>query len=209
MYCPAHFAESRPETLHALMRARPLATLVTQSDNGLNADHIPFVLELPDDGPALLRGHVARANPMWKTLRGETDALAIFQGPDAYITPSWYPSKREHGKAVPTWNYVTVHAHGPLRVIEDADWLRRQVEALTRQQESAFAAPWAVIDAPADYLDKMLGAIVGIELTVVALEGKWKTSQNQPEANRAGAAQGLRALGSAEAQAMAALIERS
>lgn len=209
MYCPAHFAESRPEALHALMRARPLATLVTLGEGGLVADHIPFVLELPADGPALLRGHVARANPMWKTLRSDVAALAIFQGPDAYVTPNWYPTKREHGKAVPTWNYVTVHARGPLRVIEEAGWLRRQIEALTQQQEAAFANPWAVADAPADYVDKMLGAVVGIELTIASLTGKWKTSQNQPAENRAGAARGLRELDSAEAAAMAALIERT
>lgn len=209
MYCPAHFAESRPEVLHALMRARPLATLITLGSSGLNADHLPLVLEAPADGPAVLRGHVARANPMWQSLCGEVEALAVFHGPESYITPSWYPSKQEHGKAVPTWNYVTVHARGPLRVVDDADWLRRHLEALTRQQESAFAEPWAVSDAPADYLEKMLGAIVGVELTVTALHGKWKTSQNQPEANRTGAAQGLRNLGDAEAAAMAALIERA
>ncbi|MBI2308700.1 MAG: FMN-binding negative transcriptional regulator [Rhodocyclales bacterium] len=208
MYCPAHFDESRPEVLHALMRARPLATLVTLGSGGLNADHLPLVLETPAAAPATLRGHVARANPMWKSLCGEVEALAVFHGPDSYITPSWYPSKKEHGKAVPTWNYVTVHARGPLRVVDDADWLRRHLEALTRQQEAAFAEPWAVSDAPADYLEKMLGAIVGVELTITSLHGKWKTSQNQPEANRAGVVQGLRNLDSAPAAAMATLVER-
>lgn len=209
MYCPAHFAEARPETLHALMRARPLATLVTMGSNGLNADHIPLMLEMPGDGPAVLRGHVARANPMWQLLQSNVEALAIFHGPQAYVTPSWYPTKREHGKAVPTWNYITVHARGALRVIEEANWLRQHLATLTRQQESGFAEPWAVADAPTDYIDKMLGAIVGIELTISALQGKWKTSQNQPQENRSGAAQGLRELGSADAAAMAALIERA
>jgi transcriptional regulator len=208
MYCPAHFAESDPVVLHELIRARPLATLVTLTTDGLAADTIPFVLDTPAAGPAILRGHVARANPVWRTLAPGVDALAVFHGPESYISPSWYPSKREHGKAVPTWNYVAVHARGPLRVIDDADWLRGQIEALTTQRESALAEPWAVTDAPADYVEKMLGAIVGIELTVGSLQGKWKTSQNQPEANRAGAAQGLRGLASAEADAMAALIER-
>lgn len=208
MYCPAHFEESRPEVLHALMRARPLATLITLGSSGLNADHLPLALETPADGPAVLRGHVARANPMWQSLCGEVEALAVFHGPESYITPSWYPSKREHGKAVPTWNYVTVHARGRLRVVEETGWLRQHLEALTRQQESAFAEPWTISDAPADYVEKLLGAIVGVELTVNALAGKWKTSQNQPAANRAGAAQGLRAIGGDEATAMADLIER-
>lgn len=208
MYCPAHFEESRPQVLQALMLARPLATLVTIGEGGLVADHIPLLLAVADDGTTQLHGHVARANPMWRTLHDEAEALAIFQGAASYISPSWYPGKREHGKAVPTWNYVTVHVHGRLRAIEDAQWLRRQIETLTRQQEGRFAEPWAVSDAPADYIEKMLGAIVGIELTVTSLQGKWKTSQNQPPANRRGAAQGLRELGGDDAKAMADLIER-
>lgn len=210
MYCPAHFAESRPEVLHALLHSHPLATLVTMGGigdlPGLNADHIPMILETAADGTLVLRGHVARANPMWKTVRTDVEAIAIFQGPQAYITPSWYPTKREHGKAVPTWNYVTVHARGPLRIVHEADWLRAQVETMTRQQEAVFAEPWAVSDAPADYIEKMLAAIVGIELTIGTLEGKWKVSQNQPEENRTGAVQGLCALGKSE---IAGLIERA
>ena len=209
MYCPAHFAESRPEALHALMREHPLATLVTMGEAGLNADHVPLILETAADGSAVLRGHVARANPMWKTVRTDLEALAIFHGPEAYITPSWYPAKREHGKAVPTWNYAVVHARGPLRIIHDADWLRTQVESLTQRQETAFAEPWAVSDAPADYIEKMLAAIVGIELALTSLEGKWKASQNQPEGNRGGAAQGLQALGTDDALRMAQLIIRN
>jgi transcriptional regulator len=209
MYCPAHFSESRPEALHALMREHPLATLVTMGEAGLNADHVPLILETAADGSAVLRGHVARANPMWKTVRTDLEALAIFHGPEAYITPNWYPTKREHGKAVPTWNYAVVHARGPLRIIQDADWLRTQVESLTQRQESAFAEPWAVSDAPADYIEKMLAAIVGIELALTSLEGKWKASQNQPEGNRGGAAQGLQALGTDDALRMAELVTRN
>lgn len=205
MYCPAHFAESQPEMLHALMREHPLATLVTMGESGLNADQVPLILDTASDGNSVLRGHVARANPMWKTLHTDIAALAIFHGPEAYITPSWYPTKREHGKAVPTWNYAVVHARGPLRIIHDADWLRTQVESLTQVQESAFADPWAVSDAPADYIEKMLAAIVGIELSVTALEGKWKASQNQPEDNRDGVIAGLRECGQKDA---AALIRR-
>ena len=205
MYCPAHFSESRPEALHALMREHPLATLVTMGESGLNADHVPLILETAADGSAVLHGHVARANPMWKTLRADVEALAIFHGPEAYITPSWYPTKREHGKAVPTWNYAVVHARGPLRIIHDADWLRTQVESLTQRQESAFAEPWAVSDAPADYIEKMLAAIVSIEIAVKSLEGKWKSSQNQPEGNRDGVIAGLCESGKTDA---AALIKR-
>ena len=153
-----------------------------------------------------LIGHVARANPIWRT---PGPAVLVFQGPDAYVSPSWYPGKREHGKVVPTWNYAVVHARGPLRIIHDADWLRTQVESLTQRQESAFAEPWAVSDAPADYIEKMLAAIVGIELRLTSLEGKWKTSQNQPEGNRGGAAQGLQALGTDDALRMAELVTRN
>ena len=205
MYCPAHFAETRQDALHALISEHPLATLVTMGDQGLNADQIPLILETADDGSRVLRGHVARANPVWKTLRADINALAIFHGPEAYITPSWYPTKREHGKAVPTWNYAVVHARGPLRVIHDADWLRTQVESLTQTQESALAEPWVVSDAPADYIEKMLAAIVGIELTLTSLEGKWKSSQNQPEGNREGVIAGLCERGKTDA---AALIKR-
>ena len=207
MYCPAHFAESRPDALHALMRAHPLATLVTMGEAGLNADHVPLILETAADGSGVLRGHVARANPMWKTLNRDFEALAVFHGPEAYISPNWYPTKQENGKAVPTWNYVTAHVRGPLQIFESPEWLREQVAALTLKQESPFSAPWTVTDAPAEYIDQMLRAIVGIELTIRSIGGKWKTSQNQPETNQRGAAQGLRELGTADAAAMAALIE--
>lgn len=206
MYCPTHFAESRPAALHALMRSHPLATLVTVADGVPDANHLPLSLETAADGRTVLRGHVARANPLWKTASDGAPALAIFHGPDAYITPSWYPTKREHGKAVPTWNYATVHARGPLHFIDDADWLRAHLDTLTQAQESAFAEPWAVRDAPADYFEKMLGAIVGVEMTVSSLEGKWKMSQNQPDENRSGIVTGLRASGSTTAAAVAALV---
>lgn len=205
MYCPAHFAESQPDVLHALMREHPLATLVTVGSDGPDANHVPLHLETAADGRTVLRGHVARANPVWQIAEDDIAALAIFHGPEAYITPSWYPTKREHGKAVPTWNYATVHARGSLRFIHAPDWLRAQVEALTQQQESSFSERWSVSDAPDDYIEKMLSAIVGVELTITSLQGKWKVSQNQPAENRAGAASGLSNLGRADA---AALIRR-
>lgn len=206
MYNPKHFEEPRLDVMRALIQARPLATLVTLSPAGLSANHIP--LHLRDDGSqyGVLVGHVARANPIWKDHRMDVDALAIFQGPDAYITPSDYATKRETGKVVPTWNYAVVHASGPLRVIDEPDWVRAQLEALTEQNEAQFAEPWQVGDAPRDYTDKLVGAIVGIEIPIALLAGKWKVSQNQPEANRAGVIAGLTGRGDAEAAAMAALV---
>lgn len=202
MYRPAHFAEDRVEVLQALMREHPFATLASQADGELVADHLP--LRLSADGTRLL-GHVARANPLWRAAAGQ-QVLVVFQGPQAYVSPSWYPSKREHGKAVPTWNYVVAHAHGRLAAIEDASRLRSLLEDLVTHQESGFAEPWRISDAPPDYVDKMLSAIVGIEITITSLAGKWKLSQNQPEANRVGVIAGLRQRGTDVADAMAALI---
>lgn len=205
MYLPAHFEESRSEVLHALLRAQPFATLVTQGADGVTADHLPLHLE-PGVGPCgALQGHVARANPLWQQA-ADSEVLAIFHGPQAYVTPSWYPGKREHGKAVPTWNYVVVHARGRLRAIDDAAWLRRQLEALVARHEAGFAEPWQIADAPPDYIDRMLTAIVGIEIVITSLVGKWKISQNQPAANRAGVVAGLRERGTADALAMAELV---
>lgn len=201
MYLPAHFAETRIEVLHALIRERPFATLVTQGKAGPVADHLP--LHLTPDG--LLQGHVARANPIWKNA-ADTEVLAIFHGPQAYVTPSWYATKREHGRAVPTWNYVVVHARGRLRAIDDPVWLRRQLDDLVERHESGFDHPWRVGDAPADYIDKMLAAIVGVEILVGELGGKWKTSQNQPAMNREGVVTGLRQQGTTDSLAMAALV---
>lgn len=208
MYCPAHFEETRSEVLHALMRARPLATLVTQGQDGFDANHIPLLLDTTTGKFGNLRGHVARANPLWQKVGADGTALAIFHGPEGYVTPNWYPSKRETGKAVPTWNYAVVHAHGRLRVIDDAAWLRAQVTALTAQQEVALPHPWLVADAPADYVEKMLGAVVGIELEITRLVGKWKTSQNQPPQNRAGVVDGLRERGTPDDLAMADLVAK-
>lgn len=207
MYCPKHFDEPRSEILHALMRARPLATLVTHAADGLDANHIP--LHLADDPLPLgtLRGHVARANPLWRAAGAGAEVLAIFHGPEGYITPAWYPSKAETGKAVPTWNFAVVHAHGRLRAVDDAAWLRAHLDALTARQEAAFAAPWHVADAPADYTDKLIGAVVGIEIEITRLSGKWKTSQNQPPRNRDGVVAGLRARGTPDDPQMAALVE--
>jgi transcriptional regulator len=192
MYRPPAFREDRPELLHAAIRAHPLATLVTHGLSGLTANLVPFTLVPGADGPDLLRAHLAKANPQLADLRAGGEALVIFQGPQAYITPSWYPSKHEHGKVVPTWNYILVQAHGRPRVIDDAEWLRAQIDALTTLQEADRDDPWAVADAPADYVAAQLKGIAGVEIAVERIEGKWKASQNQPAANHEGVVAGLR-----------------
>jgi transcriptional regulator len=195
MYLPPHFKEERPEVLRALMAGFPLAALVTLGADGLTANHIPLLYD-PEPSPrGTLRGHLARANRQWQDFQREVDVLAIFQGPQAYISPNWYLTKQEHGRVVPTWNYATVHAYGRLTVFSDAQRLRRFLDALTATHEAAQAKPWAPADAPPDYIDSLLGAIVGIEIAVTRLEGKWKVSQNQVLQNRDGVAEGLESLG--------------
>lgn len=207
MYIPTQFDEPRSDVLHELIRAHPLATLITLGAQGLEANPIPLLLRQDGSPFGTLVGHVARANPLWREFDASVDALAVFQGPQAYITPSWYATKQQTGKVVPTWNYAVVQARGPLRAIEDPAWLRALLGELTAQQEAARPAPWSVDDAPRDYVDALLRAIVGIEIPVTRLSGKWKVSQNQPAANRAGVAAGLTADGDAGAAAMARLVE--
>lgn len=206
MYQPSHFVESRSEVLQALVSSQPLSTLVTLSAEGLVADQIPLLLRAGQGPHGTLVGHVARGNPLWRATQFDTPVLAIFQGPQHYISPSWYPTKHENGKAVPTWNYVVVQARGILRVHDDAAWIRAQVTQLTEQQEAGYKAPWAVADAPTDYIDKMLQAIVGISIEVTQWSGKWKVSQNQPEVNRSGVISQLGAQTGDRAEAMAALV---
>jgi transcriptional regulator len=192
MYLPAHFSEARPDVLRAFVRDHPLGLLVTQNRaGGIDANSVPFILDADGEGPGVLRAHVARANALWSTARNDVDTLVVFQGPQGYVSPAWYPSKAEHGKVVPTWNYLMVQARGRLRAIEDRAWLRAFVTRLTNLHEGPRSAPWAVTDAPADYIETMLGAIVGIELTLSSLVGKWKVTQNRSVADRAGVAAGL------------------
>jgi transcriptional regulator len=178
MYQPAHaqFIERRADRLHQLLREYPFGTLVTQTERGVEANHVPFLL---DDSQRKLTAHVPRANPVWKDLGHSV--LVIFQGPNAYISPSWYVSKQMHGKAVPTWNYAVVHLRGVARAIEDRHWLRSHLEELTETHERRLDHPWAVADAPADYIDKLLGAIVGIEIEISQMEGKFKLGQNRSQ----------------------------
>jgi transcriptional regulator len=190
LYLPTHFNETRIEVLHALMREHPLATLVAVNDSGLVANHLPMRIG-PEPAPGILRGHIARANPLWKDYRSDIEALAIFQGPQTYISPALYPSKQATGEVVPTWNYAVVHARGTLRFIHDADWLRDFVSSLTDEHEAKRSQPWKVTDAPAPYVDKMLGLIVGFELSISSLIGKWKLGQNRTKTDREGLVQGL------------------
>lgn len=207
MYIPKPFEESRVEVMHALIRAYPLATLVVHASSGLDANHIPFHLsELPAPF-GTLQGHIARANPLMGEVAAGTEALAVFHGPASYITPSWYATKMETGKVVPTWNYAVVHAYGVLRVVDNAPWLRAQLGALTDHNEASFADPWAVTDAPADHVEKIMAAIVGVEMVITKLLGKWKVSQNQPEKNQIGVIAGLKERGTPQSEAMAALVE--
>jgi transcriptional regulator len=193
MYRPPAFREDRRDVLHEAIRAHPLATLVTSGSSGLVANLIPFTLAGDIIGGDVLRAHLARANSQLEDLREGTEALVIFQGPQAYITPSWYATKQEHGRVVPTWNYVVVQAWGKPKMLDDSAWLLDQVNELTDQQEQSRETPWSVVDAPESFIASQLKGIVGIEIPVDRIEGKWKASQNQPAANRATVVSGLKA----------------
>ena len=206
MYLPKHFAEPSVEVMHDLIRAHPLSTLITMTADGIEANHIPLLLSAQPGPFGTLYGHVARANPLWQEYQKDCEILAVFSGPNAYISPTWYATKKEHGKVVPTWNYAVTHAYGTLRVIDDAEWLRSHLTALTAKNEANLPTPWAVEDAPHDYTEKMISAVVGIEITITRLIGKWKVSQNQPAQNRETVIQALNTSSEAQAVSMATLI---
>jgi transcriptional regulator len=205
MYQPPAFREDRPEVQHALIRKHPLGLLITSGPAGLLANLFPFLLDAGGAEKGTLRLHMARANPQWRELEAVEECLVVFQGPQDYVTPSWYATKRETGKVVPTWNYATVHAWGRPRVMNDDAWLRKQIEDLTASREAQRAAPWAVSDAPEDFVAMQMRAIVGIEIPILRIEGKWKMSQNRPAADRAGVIAGFREAGD---EAIADLIEK-
>lgn len=207
MYIPKHFEEPSVEVMHDLIRNYPLATLVTLSTNGLNANHIPLHLSVSPGPYGTLQGHVARSNPMLDDINTGQETLVIFHGPNAYITPSWYPTKNESGKVVPTWNYAVVHAYGNLRILDNAEWLHAQLEMLTNQNEAQFSEPWAVSDAPTEFTEKLMVSIVGIEMEIIKLLGKWKISQNQPIQNQDGVTQGLSTGKQPGASEMAKLVK--
>jgi transcriptional regulator len=197
MYQPPAFREDRFEVQHALIRAHPLGLLITAGPGGLMANAVPFLVYADGSERGTLRAHVSRANPQWRELAAVEECLVVFQGRQKYITPSWYATKRETGKVVPTWNYITVHAWGRPQAISDTAWLRRQIDDLTLQQEGGLPDPWKVTDAPADFVAAQIKGIVGIEIPIGRIEGKWKVSQNRTEVDRAGVVAGLREQGEA------------
>ena len=215
MYLPSHFQESRPEVLHELLRAHPLGLLVTQNTaadaNGfqpLQTDSIPFMLDAARGPHGTLVAHVARANPLWRVARVDAESVVVFQGAQAYVSPAWYPTKAETGKVVPTWNYVMAEVRGRLRVVDDVAWVRQLVSTLTDRHEAQRASvpgepqAWKVSDAPSDYVAAMQRAIVGIEIEIASIKGKWKASQNRSAADRAGVAAGLARIGEADMAAL-------
>ena len=210
MYLPEHFAEHRAEELQRIMRDFPLGTIVTHTGRGLDANHIPFELDAQRGACGTLQGHIARANPLWTEVPSASEVLVIFRGHDGYISPSWYPSKHETHRHVPTWNYEVVHAHGKLRIIDDERFVRGVLARLTRRHEAAESHPWKMGDAPAEYLDQMLKMIVGIEVEISRLEGKRKLGQNRDARDLEGAVRALRDRGQTElASVMAGATSRS
>jgi transcriptional regulator len=208
MYLPAHFAITDTAPLYDLIQTDSLGLLTTQENGQVFADPIPFFLTQLND-KAVLHCHVARANPVWQRLEKNAHAMVVFQGPTSYVSPSYYPSKKEHGKVVPTWNYAVVQARGQAKVMHDPAWLHAHVSANTNRHESRVGSDWKVTDAPTEYIDTMLKAIVGLVIPVEQLIGKFKVSQNQPRANRLGAAEALRKHTDEHSQLMAQLIEQA
>lgn len=203
MYLPEQFRETDVDVMHELIRSFPLATVITFGDRGIEANHIPIVLDREPTPLGCLRGHVARNNMLWREHPADAEALFVFQAENSYITPSWYASKALDGKVVPTWNYACVHARGLLKIIDDPGWLLRQLEQLTAHNETLRSQPWSVSDAPTEYTNKLLAAIVGFEVVITDLQGKWKVSQNRPARDRQSVIAGLEGSGQT---AMARLI---
>jgi transcriptional regulator len=209
VYVPKQNEETRVDIMHALIRSHPLGMWVTLGDHELVANHIPFEIS-PEGGEfGTLVGHVARANPIWSRAHSEVMDLVTFQGPQSYITPSWYPSKHEHGKAVPTWNYAVVHVYGVPSFIEDRAWLYDHVSSLTKRHEASQSLPWSVSDAPAEFTERMIGAIVGVEIPIQKLIGKWKMSQNRSESDQLGVVAGLMGREDAQSDDVARMIQKS
>ena len=208
MFQPHVFREDRPAVMHDLIRRYPFGMLVSSVTGDLAADHLPFVLHEGGNRLGALHGHIGVGNPIVRSACHPCDVLTVFQGPQGYVSPSWYPSKATHGKVVPTWNYVVVHARGVLRLRKDQDWLLGHLDDLTQMQESARAAPWSVSDAPRDFIARQLRGLVGLEIEITELEGVWKASQNKTVEDAAGVAAGLREADDRESSAMATLVSR-
>lgn len=209
MYVPEVFEEKRVAVLHDLIRKYPFGTLVTFNERGLEANHLPFLVEATPEPFGILYAHVSRANPVWRDVSSTTEVVAVFQGPQGYISPSWYATRTEAGMVVPTWNYAVVHAYGRLEAVQDAAWLRSVVDRLTNTHEAGQAEPWSISEAPAHYIEKQLTAIVGLKLTLTRLLGKWKMSQNRPPQDRAGVTRTLLQQGTESSAAMAESIENA
>ena len=207
MYIPPSNAEHRPEVLLDFIDAHPFGALVTASADGLFATHLPLVLDRARGAHGTLEGHVARANPHHRLEPATGESMVIFTGPDAYVTPAWYASKAEHGRVVPTWNYVAVHVYGTLRFVDDRAFLRRHLEQLTARHEDGREHPWAIGDAPPEYIDQLERAIVGFELAITRIEGKWKMSQNRPAADIDGVVRGLAGSPDPGDRAVAAIVD--
>jgi transcriptional regulator len=205
MYQPPHFREDRRDIQHALIKTHSLGLLITAGPGGLQANFIPFLIDTQASERGSLRAHLARANPQLHELAAVDECLVVFQGPQAYVSPSLYPTKQETGRVVPTWNYITVHAWGRPQVMDDAAWIRNQIDDLTRHKEASRAAPWNIADAPESFLAAQIKGIVGLEIPIARIEGKWKVSQNRTAADQAGVTAGLRGNGE-EADLMAALV---
>lgn len=208
MYQPPHFIETRLDVLHALIRAHPLGLLISNGSEGPVANPLPFLLDADEKQHGRLRAHLAKANPQWKLIADNPDApvLTVFQGADTYVTPSWYETKRETGKVVPTWNYAIVQVRGRARIIDDREWLAGQIAELTATHETNRAEPWKVTDAPGAFIEAQIKGIIGLEIEIAEISGKWKVSQNRPVADRVGVAEGLDANGDAPATEMANLV---
>ena len=207
MFSPQSFKETRINILHQLIKRRPLGVLSAIIDDEIIVNHIPFVLEEKEGEFGMLQCHVARANPVWKGLSQQKEVVVIFQGENSYISPSWYPSKQEHGKVVPTWNYIAVQARGLPKVIEDRHWLLAHVSTLSDAHESAMKEPWKVADAPAEYINKLTNAIVGIEIPITALNGTWKLSQNRSKEDQVGIIENLESQADANARSIAKALK--
>jgi transcriptional regulator len=209
MYIPKPNEEKRIPVMHELISSQSFASLVTMGPSGLFASHIPMVLEQDGSEFGVLKAHISRANTQWRDFTPSIDALAIFAGHHHYISASWYPGTKEDGKEVPTWNYVVVHAYGALKAIEDPDWLRAHLEKLTNANEAGSATPWKVSDAPDDFIRQQMRGIVGLEMPIRRLEGKWKVSQNRNQRDRSAVREELAKLNTPESLAMKKLVERS
>jgi transcriptional regulator len=209
MYLPKHHALTDPGAMQAHIEKHPLGAWVCLSDGNLVANHIPFFLDRGSGSQGRLMGHVSRANPVWRLLTSDAPSVVMFMGPHAYITPSWYPGKQAHGQVVPTWNYATVHAHGVARAVEDPDWLLDMLQRLTDAQEWPRPTPWRVTDAPSAYIQPMLRAVIGIEITIDRLEGRLKVSQDEALADRQGTVAGLMQEPDTQAQAVAELVRQA